>query len=204
MDELARNTNPASGYPDFLSGTRHQVFGLIEVAPKEQRMQILRHLFKTAKSLTWLSEIIRSYPQGEESGWALADGNAILTEDEFSVLSDEFADRLAAEESKKILNTPHLILLLDAWLQVGDQTRCLDFIRNIASTDHGFLGLLEKMTSWSKSSDFGVRWRIRPQTLVDFFGSSEEPIERLNALAHYSKDDDLQQRANRVLGLIDK
>lgn len=204
MDELARNTNPASGYPDFLSGTRYQVFGLIEVAPKEQRMQILRHLLKTAKSLTWLSGIIWSFTQGEKSALAFADGNTILTEDEFSVLSDEFADRLAAEEPKKILNTPYFILLLYAWFQVGDQTRCVDFIKNITSTDNGFLDVLEKMASGSMSSHSEVQKRIQTLTLVDFFGSSVEPIERLKALAGDSKNKKLQQRANGVLVFIDE
>ena len=205
MDGLARNSNPPSGYPNFLLGAQHRVFGLIEALPNERRIRTLQRLFETAPSLAWLAGIIRSNAQPKKVGWASADENAILTEEEFMTLSHQFADRLATEEDpRKLLNTPYFIFLLYAWTRVGDKARCLDWKKNIASTDNGFLDLLEKMASGSMSSDSDVRKRIQPQTLVDFFGSSVKPIERLKALAHDSKDKNLQQRANRVLVFIDE
>ena len=204
MDELARKSKPPTGYPKFLLGGRHQVFGLIELIPKEQRKRTLKYIFKTASSLAWLTGIIRFNIKIDKSGRALTRKDSILTEDELAALSQVFVDRLEAEEPKKLLETPYFLDLMYAWLQVGDISRCLGSIKNMTSDDYGLLDTLEKMTSWSSSSDFGVRWRIRPQTLVDFFGSSEEPTGRLNSLAHDSKDDKLQQRANRVLDLIDE
>lgn len=204
MDELARNANPPSGYPDFLSGTRHRVFGLIEIIPKERRMQILHHLFRTAISLAWLSGIIQSNTQANESGWASVDETAILTEDEFSVLSHEFADRLAAEEPKKLLETPYFIFLLYAWILVGDKASCQNWIKHVASTDLGFLNVIEKMTYKSNSSYSGVSHRIRSNDLIHFFGSFEAPIKRLRAITRDAEDDTLRQRANNILGIIDK
>ena len=204
MDELARNASPPLGYSDFLSGTRHRVFGLIEIIPKERRMQILLHLFKTATSLAWLSGIIQSNTQANESGWASVDETAILTEGEFSVLSHKFADRLTAEEPKKLLETPYFIFLLYAWILVGDKARCQDWIKHVTSTDCGFLNVLEKMTYEINSSHSGVSHQIRSKDLVLFFEPFEAPIERLMSIAHNAEDDTLQQRANNILGIIDK
>lgn len=203
MDELARNSNPSSGYPDFLLGAQSQVFGLIKALPNERRIWTLRRLFKTAPSLAWLAGIIQFNAQSEKVGWASADENAILTEDEFSVLSHEFADRLAAEETNKLLETPYFIFLLCAWYLVGDKARCRNWVKYVASTDCGFLNVIEKMIREINSSRSGVLHRIRPSDLVLFFGSFEAPINRLKAIARDAEDDTLRQRANKVLEIID-
>jgi len=204
MDNLARKSKPPTGYPNFLLGGRNQVFGLIELIPQEQRQQMLEHIFKTTPSLAWLTGIVRFNTKKNKSRWASARRDSILTEDELTALSNEFADRLAAEEPKKLLETPYFLDLMYAWLQVGDISRCLGSIKNMTSDDFGLLDTVEKMTNWSESSDSGVRWRIRPQTLVDFFGSFEEPIERLKTIAHNSENNKLRKRANGVLKIIDE
>ena len=204
MDELARNADSSSGYPNFLLGDQNQVFGLIEALPNEQRSRTLNQLFETAPSLAWLAGIIRFNAQPKEDGWASADENAILTEEEFTVLSHQFANRLATEEDPRtLLNTPYFIFLLIAWVQIGDKTRCLDWINCTVSTDVGFLDVVEKMTNRVRLSQTDEMCRIRSKDLIYFFGSVEVPVERLKAIDRDAKDENLRQRANRVLNLID-
>lgn len=204
MDDLARNSNPSWGYPNFLLGARSQIFGLIEIIPNGRRMQVLHNLFISGKSLAWLAGIIRFNCKSEESGWASIGDNAVLTEREFTVLSHQFADRLVAEEPKTLLETPYFLFLLYTWVLVGDKARCLEWVGYVASTDVGFLDIVEKLTSRIGSSQSGVVYRIQPKDLVCFFGSIEVPVERLRTIARGASDKDLQQRANGVLSLIDK
>lgn len=203
MDELARNSNPSTGYPDFLLGDRHGAFGLIELLPDERRMPTLLKLFKTAPSLTWLTGIVRFNTQINRGRTSVAE-DAIFTEDELAVLSREFAARLARETPENLIETPYFLYLLYAWLRVEDKTWCLNWIKNTAWTEYGLLDVLEKMASWSSSADSGVQYQIQRQTLMDFFGSFEAPIERLKTISSDSKDTKLQQRANEVLSLIEE
>ena len=210
IDELAPrqpDTESEDGYPDFLRGEKHQIFGLIDRLEESQRKNTLETLFKHATSLAWLSGIIRSstIQQGYFGHDAEPEVNWLLTADEFETIRTIFLKRLRDTEPDVLRETPYFLKLLYAWYQGGDPESVKAWMKNQSSTDHGFMDLLSKMGSWGNSSDTGVRYTIRFQTLETFFSGTQSVEHRLNGIAQNSGNTaEIRQQATSLLENIDR
>ena len=206
IDELARQADTESGYgyADFLRGEKHQIFGLIDCLEESQRQDTLKHLFRDASSLAWLSGIIRSsmiqrgyydHGQEQEKDW-------LLTADEFETVRTIFLERIRSTDPTILINTPYLLSLLHTWGQASDQEDVKVWVRNRSSTNHEFTELLSNMKSWSNSSDTGVEYTVKPHTLETFFSGTQNVEHRLTGIVEapilQRRFDDRQRSCLRI------
>ena len=202
IDELARHADTESGYADFLKGERQQIFGLIGRLDGNQRKNTLETLFKNATSLAWLSGIIESstIQQGYLGYKAEPKEDWLLTADEFKCIRAIFLERIRNTEPDVLKKTPYFLLLLDAWYEGGDPEGVKAWVESQSSTDPGFMGLLSNMKRWSNSSDTGVEYTIRIQTLETFFSGAQSVEHRLAEIVGNSRNtDEIRQQARDLL-----
>lgn len=209
IDELARqpDTESGYGYADFLRGEKHQIFGLIDCLEESQRQDTLKHLFRDASSLAWLSGIIRSsmiqrgyYDHGQER-----EKDWLLTADEFETVRTIFLERIRSTDPTILINTPYLLFLLNTWDQASDQEDVKVWVRNRSSTNHELTELLSNMKSWSNSSNTGVEYTIRHRTLEAFFSGTQNVEHRLTGIVEdpYIADE-IRRQATELLENIER
>ena len=207
IDELARHADTESGYADFLRGEKHQIFGLIDCLEESQRQDTLKHLFRDASSLAWLSGIIRSsmiqrgyYDHGQER-----EKDWLLTADEFETVRTIFLERIRSTDPTILINTPYLLSLLNTWDQASDQEDVKVWVRNRSSTNHELTELLSNMKSWSNSSNTGVEYTIRHRTLETFFSGTQNVEHRLTGIVEdpYIADE-IRRQAAELLENIER
>ncbi|MCY4229138.1 MAG: P-loop NTPase fold protein [Gammaproteobacteria bacterium] len=172
IDELVKNSRPDAGYADFVSGNKDQIIGLIKCLHPDQKEKFLKNLFENADSLIWLSGIVwDSILQGHSGFEGKPEDEWLLTRTEFKLVSDIYVNRLKQEQPHVILETsePYFLRVLDAWYETGHDSDAMSWINRQSSDDKGFVNLLFKMTSWSNSTDRGVEYTIRTETLDRYF-----------------------------------
>ncbi len=207
LDELARFAGTDVGYPQLLKGNRTEVFGLIERLEKpDQRISVLRSLFREAKSLAWLTGIIReaTFEQSQQGERPKPRSTWLLTAAEFDQIADIFLKRVKNAPPLELLQTPYFLSLMYAWHQLGDSEGSLGWIKQQTATDTGFLNVLERMTSWSNSSSEGVQYKLQRETLDTFFHGVSAARDRLRKISTDSQNDtELREKALRMLAKFD-
>ena len=185
IDELARNQDASDGYAEFLRGERQQVFGLIDNVEKEQRWATLEELFNTASSFAWLSGIVNSstVQQGHFEYTADAEEQWLLTPEEYENIRSIFLERVRSADPQELLEAPYMLQLLYTWYQAGDVEGTRAWVEEQSSTDVAFMALLSKLKSWSRSSSVGVKYTLRPETLNNFYSSTQSVEQRLKGIA---------------------
>jgi len=193
LDELVPYTKNDFGYTQFLKGSRHEVFGLIElIDSSDTRAKTLETLFSDGKSLAWLAGIIREtiFAHGVHGDQADPEDTWLLTAEELELIKKIFLKRLTESQPSSLLKVPHFLSLMYAWHQVGDAEGALSWISHQTASDPGFLAVLEKMKSWSDSSSEGVQYKLRPETLDTFFGGASAVKHRLKLISKNDQNED--------------
>lgn len=207
LDELAPFAGTDVGYPQFLKGSRTEVFGLIERLEKpDQRAVVLRSLFSEGRSLAWLTGIIReaTFERSQQGERSKPDSTWLLTAEEFEEIKDIFLKRVTQTPPSDLLQTPYFLSLMYAWHQLGDSEGSLGWINQQTATDTGFLNVLERMTSWSNSSSEGVQYKLRRETLDTFFDGVSAARDRLRKiLTGNPNDTGLREKASYMLTKFD-
>ncbi|AYE85585.1 hypothetical protein B5M07_05275 [Sulfitobacter sp. D7] len=186
IDDLVPVAKTYSGYSQFLKGNRHEVFGLIGIiGDPSLRKHTLRTLFSEAKSLAWLTGIVREavFEHGVSGHRAEPENARLLSNEEFELVRGIFLRRLTEVPPSELMETPQFLSLMFAWHQAGDPEGALSWIANQTATDRGLLEVLQKMMSWSESSAHGVQCKLRPDTLDIFFGGRSAVQDRLEKIA---------------------
>lgn len=207
LDELIPFARTNFGQPEFLRGKRSEVFGLIsQVSDLNLRSDILRALYSDGKSMAWLVGIIRNTALEHEvkrKRRALK-SDFLLSTQEFELIKREFLNRLAKAIPSDLLQVPHFLSLMYAWHDVGHKEDALLWISQQTESDSGFLDVLERMKSWSKSSSEGVKYTLRTETLNTFFAGIEAVRDRLKTISGDKNGQaDLRSRAEVLLGKFD-
>ncbi|SMP36410.1 KAP family P-loop NTPase fold protein [Shimia sagamensis] len=200
IDELIPFAKTEFGYADFLKARRGEIFGLIDRVKDEKiRGGMLHKLFSTAKSIAWLSGIIRETTFAHGSGPKSPEPKEtwLLSEAEFENCKEAYVARLWSTPAKELLEVPYFLNLMYAWYQLGDNEGPRRWIKENTVTDDDFLVVLNAMTSWSSSSDTGVSFNIEPKTLEYFFDGVIAVEERLKLM---SENDRLSENTRASVG----
>lgn len=179
---------------------------IANVEEADLRSDILRELFSGGKSMAWLTGIIReaTFEHGAKGERSKPEGDRLLSAEEFELIKSEFLKRLVEAVPSDLMQIPHLLSLMFAWHQVGDEEGALSWISQQTESDSGFLDVLERMKSWSESSSVGVQYKLRPETLETFFGGVPAVHARLKKIsADASGQAGLRSRAEVLLGKFD-
>ena len=205
IDELARHHVTSTGWAEFLIGDKNEVFGLLELLERERRLQTLTSLFRNGTSIAWLSAIIRhsTIEQGHFNFTAKPTEDWILSAEEYECIRTLFLERIRMTEAEVLKSTPYFIHLMYAWYQGGDAEEAKRWVKEQSSTDAGFMDLLSRMTSWSRSSSVGVRYLISTETLNTFYSSVEGVKQRLLEISTDSNHaKEVQQTAYELIEKI--
>lgn len=208
IDELVPVAKTDFGRASFLQGERSEIFGLIDrVEDSDMRIALLQDLFSEAKSLAWLTGIIRSSTfahriyghEGEpKERW-------LLSEREFDMCAKVFLQRIRRAQPKKLLEVPDFLSLMYAWLQLGDAEGPRKWIRTQTQSDDEFISVLNVMSSWSHSSTDGVQYNLRPETLENFFESIIDVKKRLKRIVvEKAVEQDARRSARKHLSEIEQ
>lgn len=207
IDKLVPVARSDFGNSDFLRGSSGQIFGILEsVNSAKSRYSIISRLFKEAKSIDWLTGIIREATFDHDDKFKSKESRSrkVLSEKEFLVAKEIYLNRISAMSSSDFYKLNYLLSALYAWQQLGDVNGVSDFIKNNSLSDEEFINLLERMTSWRNSSVDGVSYKLGKETLESFFGGVNPVRYRLAGISK-NKDHDmiLQGRAEKLFYSID-
>ena len=134
------------GPPEFclpLNGNPTAIFLLIDsVSNCTMRTKILRQLFCQAKSLTWLSGIVRKFPSANGEKDQKSNKRWILSEDEFQICAEIFSQRMTRSNPADLLGIPYFRYLLDAWHHIGYCECARSWIREQTKSDEQFVDVM--------------------------------------------------------------
>ena len=206
IDELLPFVRRRDGKYKILDGNRKEIFGLIEMASENERVDLLAELFTEAKSFAWLSGIIRAsslQPSWSESKGSSIDG-PLFSEDDFNMISEIFDRRLSNLGFEALQNKSCFLDIMTAWFYTGKIDSCLDWIRRETKDDEVFVELLQLMKSWTNSTAEGVRYRFQADTLVAFFGGVMDVYNRLQEISSsMTASESLKRKAKELYRDID-
>jgi len=203
MDEIAKRSRPNMGYADLLRGEDYTIFGVIERVSKDRQNTLLMDLFVTSQSLSWLAGVARSlYFQSNSTEKSIEKRQTAAAR--LDAVREIFLDRFSSSTLSNFRDTPYLLSLFYAASEVGSSALVVERIEALSDTDQAFIVLLENCLSWSNSSSDGIEFTLRKPTLEKFFGGVERTIHRLRRIAGSVDEPDMDTRASRLLGKIER
>ncbi|WP_316237200.1 P-loop NTPase fold protein [Bradyrhizobium sp. SZCCHNR1015] len=200
MDDLARETKSFKLYGD--SEIWRKSARLLHRSKPSQFVEVVGK----AKAVSWLSHVIRD--QGFAHG--LPAGNRSYPERQWlnrNELDDSIAVITARYEkmgAKRIFKLIYPSEVLFCWIQLGDKDRAREHIATAVQDDAVFLGALEAMRGWQNSSETGVTYPLRAQTIENFL-DLEETFTRLTYLCgERSRNRAIRDQASALMAAWEK
>lgn len=195
MDEMAKVREERLGDPiSWTEGDR--IFRMLLQKIEGRREDTLLSMFR-GQALGWLTALLRDETFAHGRVDDRPRGKKLLTSEELDLISEAMIERyrsLYFDDWKKLRDP---VSALFAWYQAGDKVGPRDMLASVATTDDGFLSVLELMGTRVISSSRGSFVSMK-KTTIDYFMDYEEARSRVETLSENSDDIELRKRAVRL------
>ncbi|MYB75754.1 MAG: AAA family ATPase [Chloroflexi bacterium] len=208
IDELIPFLRIASRRPPFMNGNLQKVFGLIinQITGETAKSECLKKLFFNARSIAWLTAIIReaTLERRSDNRRSKPKEDRLLSEEDFETIKGIYHQRLSGATPSELLQVPYFFNLMYAWRQLGYVEKSQQWVKKQTENDEGFLEVLGKMISWNQPSGSGVQYIFQLETLDDFFGGVSEVEGRLKRIAdNENSSDELRNKAEDLRTILE-
>lgn len=194
------------GFTMFSSNThvvRLVVWFLRRIEDVEERSNLLLKCFKNSDGISIVEHIL----QADENRREKSDSDIVLSDNEFTVLKNEFVGKLnnlSEHTPDKLMNHEHLVSFLYRWKRWGDDEKVVSWIQAQTSNVEGCIKLLEAFVTKSSSQAMGdyvvkITNNIKLES-IEHFMQIEPIVEKVSSV----NINDLEVKAREALEAFNK